>query len=272
MKKTFIIFLLLAVLFGSGVSLSAQEQKDDTQWKTHLEFSHVITTGNTDSSNMSAKLDITKEEEVNRYFLKGSALYGREKVEITENNEVIKEDRETKNKWSLSTRWERIITKRLFGFLSANYIDDKFSGYDYRVGGGPGLGYDVVKTEDHNLKGLVSLLYYYDRFYYDPSSAPPDSNKKDEDYLSGKAQIDYTWQILENITFDQTLDYLVSFQENENDDKNKYFIDSETALKMKVNDHISLGVSYIIAYQNLPPSDIAKHTDTTFLTSLIIDF
>jgi putative salt-induced outer membrane protein len=221
---------------------------------------------------MSAKLNIAKEGDINRYFLKGNALYGREKVEITKNNEVIKEDQETKNKWSLNARWERILTKRLFGFLSADYIDDKFSGYDYRIGGGPGLGYDIVKTEDHNLKGLISLLYYYDRFYYDSPSDSPNSNKTNEDYLSGKAQIDYTWQILENLTFDQIMDYLVSFEDTKGQENNKYFIDSETALKVKVNEHISLGVSYIIAYQNLPPSDIEKHTDTTLLTSLIIDF
>ncbi|MGA1864433.1 MAG: YdiY family protein [bacterium] len=261
MKKTFVIFLLLAALLGSGANLSAQDQKDDPRWKTHLEFSHVITTGNTDSSNISGRLDIAREEEINRYFFKGNALFGQEN------------DQETKNKWSLSTRWERILTKRLFEFLSANYIDDKFSGYDYRVGGGPGLGYDVVRTEDHYLKGLISLLYYYDRFYYDPSSGPPDPNKTiEEDYLSGKAQIDYTWQILENLTFDQTVDYLISFEDIKDEGNKKYFIDSETALKAKVNEHISLGVSYIIAYQNLPPSDIEKHTDTTFLTSLIIDF
>lgn len=257
MKKTLTIFLLLAILFGSGVNLSAQEQEDDPQWKTHLEFSNVITSGNTDSSNMSGKLDISKEEDINRYFLKGNALYGEEKGE------------ETKNKWSLSTRWERIFTGRLFGFLSANYIDDKFSGYDYRVGGGPGLGFDVVKTEDHNLKGLISSLYYYDRF-----SDPQDPNEKSDSYLSGQAEIDYKWQILENLTFGQTVNYLISFEDEDNEtEKNKrYFIDSETSLKVKVNKHVSLGVSYMIAYQNLLPSPDKKHTDTTFLTSLIIDF
>jgi putative salt-induced outer membrane protein len=255
MNKTLIIFLLMAILFGSRLSLSAQEQKDASQWKKHLEFSYVITTGNTDSSNMSAKLDVAKEGDINRYFLKGNALYGDEN------------DEETKNKLSLATRWERIVTKRLFGFLSANYIEDKFSGYDYRIGGGPGLGYDIVKTKEHNLKGLISSVYYYDRF-----SNPQDTNERSDSYLSGKAEMDYTWQILENLTFDQTVEYLISFEDNENEEKNKYFIDSETALKVKVNKHISLGVSYIVAYQNQPPSDIKKHTDTTFLTSLIIDF
>lgn len=258
MKKAFILFLFSAVLFVGGISFSAQEQKDVSQWEKHLEFSYVITTGNTDSSNMSAKLDIAKERDKNRYFLKVNALYGEE-------NDV-----ETKNKWSLDTRWERIFTKRFFGFLSANYIEDKFSGYDYRVGGGPGLGYDIVKTEKHNLKGLISSLYYYDRF-----ADPQDPNERSDtydSYLSGKAEIDYKWQILENLTFDQTLNYLVPFENNENEDNNKYFIDSETALKVKVNKHISLGVSYIIAYQNLLPSPDKKHTDTTFLTSLIIDF
>jgi putative salt-induced outer membrane protein len=255
MKKAFIVYLLLAFLFGGAVNLSAQEQKDASQWEKYLELSYVITTGNTDSSNMSAKVDIAKEGDKNRYFLKGNALYGEEN------------DEETKNKLSLSTRWERIFSKRLFGFLSANYKEDKFSGYDYSVGGGPGLGYDIVKSEKHNLKGLISSPYYYDRF-----SDPPDSKARSDSYLSGKAEVDYTWQILENLTFDQTVDFLISFEDNEKENKEKFFIDSETALKVKINKNISLGVSYLIDYQNLPPSHVKKHTDTTFLTSLIIDF
>ena len=44
------------------------------------------------------------------------------------------------------SRYERIIHERLFGFGDAYYIKDKFSGYKYRYGFGPGIGYDFVNT------------------------------------------------------------------------------------------------------------------------------
>jgi putative salt-induced outer membrane protein len=72
---------------------------------------------------------------------------------------------------------------------------------------------------------------------------------------------------LENLRFRENADYLVSFE-----DTDKYFINSETALEVKISEDFSLGVSYITAYQNQLPSPELKHTDTTFLSSLIIDF
>ena len=151
------------------------------------------------------------------------------------------------------------MKERLFAFLTASYLHDKFSGYDYRMGAGPGLGYDLIKTKEHELKGLISVLYSRDKF--------SDADKGSESYIAGKAGISYEWHILENLSLKEDADYLVSFE-----DIDTYFINSETALEVKVNGYVSLGISYSIAYQNKPPFPGIESTDGTFLTSLIIDF
>jgi len=242
-----ILFLVLGVFFISVPNAKAQEIEENVPWKTHIEVSYVSTSGNTETESLSGKLEVKKEVQKNRYLVRSNVLYARN------NNE------DTANKGALEGRWERTITKRLFGFLTSKYSRDKFSGYKYRVSAGPGMGYDIIKTDKHFLKGLVSVLYNHDRY--------SEGFKKSDDYSAGNAGINYVWQILENLKFKENADYLVSF-----DDTEKYFINSETALEVKINKYLSLGLSYIVAYQNYLPKVGAEHVDTTFMTSLIIDF
>lgn len=117
---------------------------------------------------------------------------------------------------------------------------------------GPGLGYDFIKTKGHQLKGLVSVLYSYDKF--------SEGDKDPKSYVAGKAAINYAWHILENLRFKENAGYHVSFE-----DTDTYFINSETALEVKVNGTVSLGLSYAIAYQHKPPSpDIERYRPNTF--------
>jgi putative salt-induced outer membrane protein len=245
--------IALAVCLSSGMLLSetrnarAEDEMDQAPWKTRIELSYVTASGNTDTQTLSGKLGAKKEEEIHRYYLKGTVLNAEGRGE------------ETANKLLLDGRWERVLRERLFGFVTASYLKDEFSGYDYRMAGGPGLGYDLVRTEEHKLKCLISAVYSYDKFSED--------DKSSDSYISRKVAIEYEWQVLQNLRFKENADYLVSFE-----DTDKYFINSETALEVKVDGSVSFGVSYTIAYQNKPPFPDIEHTDKVFLVSLIIDF
>jgi len=247
LRTASIVCLCLTILLISTAAINAGDEQDQAAWKMRIELSYVITSGNTDTQSLSGKLGAEKQGELYRHILKGNLLRA--------------EDRgvETANKWLLEGRSERVLKERLFAFLTASHLQDKFSGYDYRMGAGPGLGYDFIKTKEHELKGLISVLHSRDKF------SEPD--KGSESYISGKAAMYYIWNILENLRFKENADYLVSFE-----DIDAYFINSETALEVRVNGNISFGVTYSIAYHNKPPLPEIERTDTTFLTSLIIDF
>jgi len=236
----------------TALSLTAQartgaEATEAPQWKVRAELSYTSSSGNTDSETLAGKLALKREEIRNRYYFNGSVFR-------TEND-----NDETANKWGTEGRYERVIHERLFGFGDAYYIRDKFSGYRYRYGFGPGVGYDIVSTDAQSLKSRISLIYSYDRY--------SEGTEKSNDYLAGKVDINYEWHIMEHLIFREDAYYHVSF-----DDSDVYFLNSETALEVKINDAVSLGLSYIIAYQNKPPSPEIDDTDRIFLTSLIIDF
>ncbi|MBE0617574.1 MAG: DUF481 domain-containing protein [Proteobacteria bacterium] len=232
------ISLLLAL--AAGPALAAE----NPGLKGRAEASYVRTSGNTDAQTLAGKLSGSYEEGANRYFLKGSILFAKA------------EGDETSNRWLAEGRYERGLTDRLFAFAEAGYLKDKFAGFDSKVYFGPGVGYEIAKTERHLLKALASLLYTWDNYADDGTDS----------YATGKLAGDYTWQVLENLKFRQYAEYLVSLE-----DANMYFVNTDTGLEVKVNSNLSLGVSYLTNYQNEPSGD-AKHADRTFLTSLIVDF
>jgi putative salt-induced outer membrane protein len=249
MRKWFTVRGVLLFLISICIvpNIHAEEMQNEGQWKIRTEISLADTSGNTDIQTISGKLEIKKEGPINRYFLNGRIL------------QVKDRDRETSNKVSSEARWERGITERLFALLSAGYIRDIFSGYEYRLFGGPGMGYTFIDTGVHRLQWLISSIYYHDEFSGEV--------KGSDDYLAGKTTLKYEWKILENLKFKETLDSYISFK-----NKDKYFVDSESAIEVKVNKSVSIGINYVVNYQNILPAPGVEHTDTTFLTTLIIDF
>lgn len=225
----------------------AEEKKEPAPWKTRVEVSYTDSSGNSEAEALSGKLETKREGDVNRYFGKASVF------RTEDDNE------ETANKWLADVRWERVLQKRLFAFIAADYLKDKFSGFDYKVGAGPGLGFDIYKTDRHSLKGLLAIYYYYEKFSKGPRSK--------DDYIAGKASLNYEWQIFENMKFQEDLSFIESFKDSE-----KYFVNSETAVEFAIQKNLSLRVSYTVAYQNEPPSPDVKNSDRVFFTSLIIDF
>lgn len=232
---------LAAVLAISCAHIAAAA---DDGLKGRAEASYVHTSGNTDTQTLAAQIKGGYEAGANRYFIRGAAMYGKTDGE------------ETSNRWLADGRYERGITERFFAFLEASYLKDKFAGFDSKIQAGPGLGYDVIKTDRQLLKVLLSILYTWDNY----------TDGTDDEYATGKAAGDYAWQITENLAFKQYADYLVSLE-----DANVYFVNSLTGLEVKVNANISLGLSYLVSYQNEPQGG-AKHADRTFLSSLIVDF
>ncbi|MDW7710047.1 MAG: DUF481 domain-containing protein [Deferrisomatales bacterium] len=233
-----------ALAAAAVAALAHPSAAEDAAFQARAEASYVHTSGNTDTQTLAGQLKGSYEQGLNRYFLRGAVLFAETDGE------------QTSSRWLADGRYERSLTERFFAFVEASYLKDTFAGFDSKIQLGPGVGYDILKTEAQSLKGLASLLYTWDNY----------TDGTDDSYATAKLAGDYAWQILENLAFKQYVDYLVSLE-----DAGLYFLHSQTGLEVKVNSNISLGLSYLVAYQNDPPEG-AKNTDRTFLTSLIVDF
>jgi putative salt-induced outer membrane protein len=224
----------------------SQIYSQDTGWKKSVELSYVNTSGNTQTETLSGKLSAEYPEGKTRFFSHLSYLFSKNSGDVSA------------NRLDTGLRLERVLFNRLFVYTAVTYEKDKFSGYDYRFSFGPGIGWDIAKSEKHILKAMASFLYFFDGY-----ALPGDPT---DDYGTASAGLEYQWKISENVDFETKAAYMASLKESE-----KYFITGESALKVAINSALAIGISYHIKHQNLVPAPNIKKTDTTFLTSLIVN-
>ena len=71
-------------------------------------------------------------------------------------------------------RYERDITKRLFGFINADFMSDGLQGLNIRALGGGGLGYHLIKSENTTLDILGGANFTHE----DYTEGPPGATSK----------------------------------------------------------------------------------------------
>ena len=209
----------------------------------HLELSYVQTSGNTNTTTFSSKLQSsTALNEKQSIKAKGSILY-------SEN-----EENTSANKYNIELDYNHMINEKLYAYMGINYIKDQLSDYDYRLDIGPGLGYKIINDDIQSLDIQGGLDYAYDKYK---------TGTKDN-YLAGRTELNYKYKFSENLDFKQMISYLASFE-----DANKYFVVSDSSLEVNMTKNLSLGVSYNMDYTNQTEKE---KLDKKFLTSLIVDF
>lgn len=209
----------------------------------HLELSYVQTSGNTNTTTFSSKLQGTAAlSSTESIKAKGSVLY-------SEND-----DKTSANKYNIELDYNHMINEKLYSYIGISYIKDESSDYDYRLNIGPGLGYKLFEDETQTVDIQGGLDYANDKY--------KDGSK--DNYLAGKTELNYKYSFSENLQFKQMLSYLGSFE-----DSDKYFIVSDSAFEVNMTKNLSLGVSYGLDYTNKTEKE---KLDKKFLTSLIVDF
>ena len=166
MTKKLLAPLALLVLGFAAVPAAAQDPKP--AFKARAEAANVQTNGNNDTQTFAGKAEAAYEPSANRYYGKASFLYGKDGTS------------ESANRAFAEARYERALTERFFVFLAGTALADRPSGYDARFTVGPGVGYEILKTDRHHLKALLGILWAYDNL----------TDGTNESYVVGKAEAD----------------------------------------------------------------------------------
>ncbi len=258
--------MILSALVSSSFLVAADTKSDALV--THTELGYISTTGNTETKTFNLESKLKKGFGKNIFALSFDGQYA--------------DDRgvESKNKYFVELTYDYEFTKRFaFNYL-VGYQNDKFSAFDYQFYTGPGAKYKAIVSKTHNLSLEGSILYSLDEYSdvkYDATGAVisyPNANNTpvasrvdgvSDDYSAYRAKGVYTWQINENLKFDQELTYRGSF-----DSSQKYFIYSKTAFYSKISDIFSAGISYKRDYVNQAGNK--EKTDTTLTANLIMDY
>lgn len=272
-KVAIFSFMLISLLYGEEnvdditilkkkIDLAQQEKEaaekrlkelkaklpQDTSLKTHTQFGYISTIGNTRTENFTLSTKWKKEFAKHKVSWILDAQYGK-----ADDNEIYTTN---KNKFFTELAYDYSLQERFTLNYLTGYKHDKFSNYTYQFYTGPGMKYKLFATAVHKLSMEGNILYSKDQYI--------ESDKKTE-YLSFQAKGVYSWQIFENLKFDESVSYRVELKETDN-----YFIYSDSELSSKISDIFSAGVGYKVDYVNKPGDK--ERTDRTFLVTLSVDY
>lgn len=108
-------------------------------WKGEAELGLVVTDGNTETQNISAKMDLNDEQESWRHNIHAEAL----------NSSA--DDVRSAEKYVLSGKTNYKFNEFDSAFLVGTYDDDRFSGFDYQASVAAGYGRRVINNDEQTL-------------------------------------------------------------------------------------------------------------------------
>ena len=200
-KKAVTVSVTICVILIS-TAIMAQDKK----WKDEGELSYVVTDGNSQVTNLSAKNTLTyNATENDKVIWKLASLYGRAEI----NSGTTQEKTITvANQDSTDLRYEHGFQNNASAYLSCGYMKDRFAGIKQRIYEGAGVGYIFLDSEKAFLKVEAGLLYINEDYTA--------QTVEGTDYLNGRGYGEYEYKFNEKNRFKQTLEYLYDFDESEN--------------------------------------------------------
>ena len=128
---------LLAATASIALAFSASAQDEDPPkgWTGEGQLGAGITTGNTDTVDISVGAKLARQYERWKVSLNGGYDFGQ--VDGVDN----------RSRWYVGANAQRDITDRLYGFTNVSYEQDEFSGFDSRLFLGVGAGYHIYKEK-----------------------------------------------------------------------------------------------------------------------------
>jgi len=212
------------------------------EWKGEGELGYTTTSGNTDSTTLNTKLGVSKEQDKWKHAASIEALK-------TETDNVKSADSKVFNEKS-----EYRFAEKTYAFESIRYEDDKFSGFNYQASVAVGIGHQFLNSDKHKLDASAGLGY---------RKTEDAVTKETSDNGIMKGDFSYAYKISEYATFSEKA-LVESGEDNTH-------LESETALKMKINGNLSSKISYLVKNNSDVPAGTEK-TDTVTTVSLVYGF
>lgn len=236
MKSKFAIAALAAALLAMGNARAAEEEGP---WAGTASLGYLSSTGNTESTNLSAEASVSYSVDgwVHNGFLsaKGSSTEG-----VT-----------TGERYQAQYKVDKSLNEKTYLFGRLNYDKDRFSGFDNTVSGAAGLGRRLIEQEKHLLKGEAGVGARRQEL--------EDGTTSDNAIFLGN--LNYLYTISENAEFTQV--FLVEMgQDND-------YGESVTKLKANIVGALALALSYTVKHNTNPPVGFEK-TDT--FTAIALEY
>jgi len=238
--------LLAGSLFMSAASAFAQDAEEEEVklgWEGTGEFGFVSTTGNTETVALNANLNFVLTQERWRHRFSGTALNTSE--DGTTDNE----------RYTLEIQSDRKLNEKSWLFGAFRWDADKFGSYDPQTSFTTGYGRQLMKSENHELKGEIGAGY-----------------RKLEERLTGESSgeaivrflLDDSWQVFKTTLWTNRL--LIEYGSSNT------FTQFNTGLAVSMTEKFAVKLGFEARNNSkLPPGD-TDNTDTITSANLVYNF
>ena len=212
------------------------------EWGGKGRLGGVLTRGNSETTTLSANMDVVNRLERWHHMFGGSVLR-------TLNAEVVTADR-----WELRAESDYRPTRRTYMFTSLRYEDDTFTDYEYQATGAVGFGYHFVESADTKLDGKIGVGVR-------ATELRLSGETEREDILRGA--IDFEHKLTDTTrVFNR---YLVE------SGSTNTFMQNQFGVEVKVNHSLSLGLGYEVR-RNTDVLPGTRNSDQIYTASIVLGF
>ena len=214
------------------------------QFSSQSELGLVMIKGNSVQNNLNIKTD--NKFTLGNWAAKlgGAYTYGSSK-KVTNAQSI-----------SLYLRLDRSLSERLSAFISTNRDRNAFAGFIYKFYTQGGFRYEFIKDDTSTLVGELSGSRLREK----------DLSLKAQDSYLGRVYGLYEYKFNSTASAQLWLELLPNFTNSKN-----YFANTELSITSMISQVLSLKVSHLYNYRNLPPLNKIKEDQKT-VASIVAKF
>ncbi len=239
---------------ASGDAAKPSSKNDGTglfalrPWKGKIQAGASLASGNTDNLAIGVLLDASREAAGFTHNVTGF-------FDIAEsNNGGIGQRIVTQKRWGAAYQLDYNFSPRSYSYARFSYEEDQFSGFDYRLFAGAGLGHFFYKSEPFTWK-----IEGGPGFRYSPID---DTRDIDQNFAAfGATELD--WVIRDGVTFEQDV--------NSTWTSSTTTVQSVTALTTSLMDGLATTLAFEFRYETDPPLG-RENADKIVRASLVYGF
>ncbi len=211
-------------------------------WDGKIQASAVFSSGNSENSAVGVAINATREAGDFTHNIKAF-------FDLGKSGGVTNQKR-----WGGSYKLDYNFTERSYAYGRLAYEEDEFSGFDYRLFAGAGLGHYIADSDPFKWKVEGGPGFRY---------SPIDDTREIKKEFAAYGATELDWVIRPGVTFEQ--DVNVTWTELTTT------LQSVSSLTTEVVEGLSTGVAFEYRYETDPPAGRVK-TDTIARASVIYGF
>ena len=212
------------------------------QWTGSISAGASLATGNSENVAAGFAIDARREHGIFAHNIEAG-------IDIASSDGV-----RTQKRWYGAYQLDVSLSDRSYAYGRVSYDEDEFSGFDYRLFGGAGVGYYLTKSEPLTWKIEGGPGYRY---------SPIDDTRETESEFALYASTEVDWVINDAVLFEQNVGATWTTPTTT--------IESLTALTTTLTQTLSTSISYRVRYETDPPLG-RENTDTLLKASVNYGF